>query len=126
VTILKKLLHIDDDTVMRMMVKKTLERSHYNFEVMTCAAPEEFMSQLDIFHPDLLIIDVAMPIISGPLLLEKIRNHGQMTPAIFMTGHENLELVNRGKLEPIIGIIHKPFSPNSLGENLVSLWNNKT
>jgi two-component system OmpR family response regulator len=119
---LKKILHIDDDTVMRMMVKKALERNEQNFEVVTCANPEEFLNYLPDFGPDLLIIDVAMPILSGPLLLEKIRGLGNMTPAIFMTGHESLDFKNRDKLDPIIGVIHKPFSPNLLGENLVTLW----
>jgi len=119
---LKKILHIDDDTVMRMMVKKTLERSGQNFEVVTSTTPEEFLDYLPVFCPDLLIIDVAMPILSGPLLLEKVRSLKNQTPAIFMTGHETIDFKNREKLEPIIGVIHKPFSPNVLGENLITLW----
>lgn len=119
---LKKILHIDDDTVMRMMVKKALERSNNGFEVISSSTPEEFLKYLPTFNPDLLIIDVAMPILSGPLLLEKVRGLGNMTPAIFVTGHESINFQNREKIEPIIGIIHKPFSPNILGESLVSLW----
>jgi FixJ family two-component response regulator len=107
---------------MRMMVKKALERSGQNFEVITCATPEEFLATLLGFSPDLLIIDVAMPILSGPLLLEKVRSLKNQTPAIFMTGHETIDFKNREKLEPIIGVIHKPFSPNVLGENLITLW----
>ena len=117
-----KILHIDDDTVMRMMVKKALERSGQNFEVITSATPEEFLDYLPVFCPDLLIIDVAMPILSGPLLLERVRSLKNQTPAIFMTGHETIDFKDREKLEPIIGVIHKPFSPNVLGENLITLW----
>jgi FixJ family two-component response regulator len=90
--------------------------------VTTSATPEEFLDYLPVFCPDLLIIDVAMPILSGPLLLEKVRSLKNQTPAIFMTGHETIDFKNREKLEPIIGVIHKPFSPNVLGENLITLW----
>lgn len=122
---LKKILHIDDDAVMRMMVQKSLERSSQDFEVVNCITVEDFMEKLSSFNPDLLIIDVVMPIIDGPILLERVRRLGNRTPAIFMTGQENIEFKGREKLEPIIGIIHKPFSPSLLGEDLINLWKNK-
>ncbi len=123
---LKKILHIDDDAVMRMMVQKSLERSGKGFETISCATVEDFMEKLSSFIPDLLVIDVVMPIIDGPELLSKIRRLGNRIPAIFMTGQENIEFKDRGKLEPIIGIIHKPFSPALLGEDLLNLWKNKS
>lgn len=123
---LKKILHIDDDAVMRMVVQKSLERSGQNFEVINCVTVEDFMGNLSSFNPDLLIIDVVMPIIDGPLLLERVRRLGNRTPAIFMTGQESIEFSDREKLEPIIGVIHKPFSPTTLGEDLLNLWKNKT
>ena len=122
---LKKILHIDDDAVMRMMIKKSLERSGEDFEVMSCPKVEEFMESLSSFNPDLLIIDVVMPIIDGPTLLQRVRRLGNRIPAIFMTGQESIEFNDREKLEPIIGVIHKPFSPAMLGKDLLNLWKSK-
>jgi CheY-like chemotaxis protein len=122
-SILQKILHVDDDTVMRMMVKKALERSQKGFDVVSCASAHEFLDKITPFSPDLLIIDVIMPIMTGPVLLEKVRGLSIKTPAVFMTGQEMVEIQNREKMEPILGIIQKPFSPASLGDDLIKLWN---
>lgn len=119
---LKKILHIDDDAMMRMMVQKSIERSMKGFEIVSCPSPTEFIEKLSTFDPDLLIIDVVMPILDGPSLLAQIRALPNTTPAIFMTGHESLELTNKDALEPVIGIITKPFAPTSLGDDLLALW----
>ena len=119
---LKKILHIDDDTMMQMMVKKSIERSNKGFEIVCCTTATQFIEHLSTFDPDLLIIDISMPVIDGPHLLEKIRSISNLTPAIFMTGHEMIELRDSGRLEPIIGTIYKPFSPLTLGDDLLKLW----
>ena len=120
---LKKILHVDDDNVMRMMVKKALERSGKGFDIISCSSATEFLQKITEHSPDLLLIDVIMPDMRGPTLLERIREKAIMVPAIFMTGKDDLEIQNRAKLEPIIGIIPKPFSAITLGDDLISLWN---
>ena len=119
---LKKILYIDDDTVMRMMVQKSLERTHKDFIITCCAQPSEFIDLCTSFKPDLLIIDVVMPTLKGPELLSRLRRLGIRIPAIFITGQEMIDFENREVLEPILGIIQKPFSPSALGKNLTDLW----
>lgn len=123
---LTKILHIDDDMVMRMMVKKALERSQKGFDIISCGTPIEFLDHLSHFEPDLLIIDVHMPLMNGPDLLRKIRDTSLSYPALFMTGEETTDFVDREKLDPIIGVIQKPFSPLTLGDDLLNLWENYT
>jgi two-component system OmpR family response regulator len=120
--ILKKILHVDDDTVMRMMVKKALERSEKGFEILSCSSAREFLEKIETFTPDLLLIDVIMPDMRGPDLLAKVRQKSITAPAVFMTGQDDLEIDNRDRLEPIIGIMQKPFSATTLGEDLIRLW----
>ena len=120
---LHKILHIDDDAVMRLMVKKSLERSDKNFEVISCSNEAEFMDALNHFKPDLFIIDIIMPLIDGPNLLKKLRVLQNKTPAIFMTGQEYLDLDDENSLHPVIGLVHKPFSPLALGDELIKIWN---
>lgn len=122
---LKKILHIDDDSVMRLMVAKSLERCKHDFETISVATAEEFFVHLSVFQPDLLLLDMTMPIITGPEILTQIRRNGNKTPAIFMTGNEGLIIENKNALEPILGIIQKPFSPTHLGDDLMALWKNK-
>lgn len=119
---LKKILYIDDDTMMRMMVQKSLERSNKGFEIVSCATSSEFLSSLRSFIPDLLIIDVVMPFMDGPTILAEVRNLSYTTPAIFLTGHEQFEPENKADLQPIIGTIQKPFASMALGDELLKMW----
>lgn len=121
---LKKILHIDDDDIMRMMFRKSMERTHPDIEVVSCVTMLEFIDHLSSFKPDLLIIDVVMPIVNGPTLLKKIRALSYTMPAIFMTGHETVELEDQASLEPILDIIHKPFVPAQVGHNILRMWEN--
>ena len=119
---LKKILHIDDDDIIRMMFRKSIERTHRDIEVISCGTVSEFIDRLDTFKPDLLIIDVVMPIVDGPTLLKKIRNLSYTMPVIFMTGHETIELGDQASLEPILDIIHKPFVPAQVGHDILKMW----
>ena len=119
---LVKILHIDDDAVMRLMIKKSLERSAHKFDIVSCGTAAEFIDLLPTFNPDLLIIDVVMPILDGPALLANVRRLPNKIPAIFVTGQEYVEFDNQEGLEPVIGLVHKPFSPLALGDDLVALW----
>ncbi|MFA7276641.1 MAG: response regulator [Pseudobdellovibrionaceae bacterium] len=123
---LQKILHVDDDPVMRMMTKKALERARMGFDVVSCASAHELIDQLSQFGPDLLLVDMIMPIMDGLSLVAHIRSLSTplaQTPVIFITGRTDTNINGREKLEPILGIIHKPFSPTTLGSDLVDLWN---
>lgn len=122
---LEKILHIDDDAVIRMMVKKSIERSQSGLEIISCISSDEFINNIATYNPDILVIDVIMPTTPGPVLLQKIREKGIETPAIFMTGQDHIDFKDRAGLEPILGIIKKPFSPTQLPSDLISLWNNQ-
>ncbi len=120
---LRTILHLDDDDIMRMTVKKSLERSQKGFEISSCASKAEFMEKLGSLTPDLLIIDVRMPDISGPDLVRSLRQNSITTPVVFMTGLDDLEITGHDDLDPVIGVIRKPFSPSTIGDDLLGLWN---
>lgn len=122
---LQKILHVDDDAVMRMMTKKALQRSNMGFEVISCASGHEFIDIIQSFSPDLLLVDMIMPIMNGQQLISVIRQKTAPTstiPVIFITGQSDVQFENRPALEPIIGIIQKPFSPTHLGDDLIHMW----
>ncbi len=120
-----KILHVDDDHVMRLMTKTALSRSSIDFSVESCASAKEALEKIPSFSPDILLIDMVMPIMDGIMLLQTVRNKEwrfQKIPAVFITGKEMGIIDEREKLEPILGIILKPFSPTLLGEDLLNLW----
>lgn len=121
---LQKILHIDDDPVMRLMTQKALERSNIDFQIVSCTTPEDFLGHLEAFHPDLLLVDQMMPAIRGEDLVQEVRKKpgGENIPVIFITGSTEISSLNATMLEPMIGVIRKPFSPTQLPSELIRMW----
>ncbi|MEK7801321.1 MAG: response regulator [Pseudomonadota bacterium] len=122
---LRKILHVDDDAVMRLMTKKALERAHLDFNIISCATGHELLECIDTFQPDILLVDYIMPIMDGEELMMCVRNSHSSTkdcPVVFISGIENISFRNHDALEPILGIIKKPFAPTTLGHDLLGVW----
>lgn len=123
-----RVLHVDDDHTMRLMTKTALLRSTVPYEVESCASGKEALEKFEAFSPDLLLVDMLMPILDGISLIRKIRvlpDHiGKEVPVVFITGKDNIQIDGRHEIEPVLGVITKPFSPTQLGVDLANLIKN--
>ena len=119
-----KLLHVDDDEDIREITKMALE-IFGEFEVKQCASGEEALRAVGKFIPDVLLLDVMMPGLTGPQTLEKIRMVPGLAdvPVIFLTAraisNDNKELWDLGALE----VINKPFDPMLLSQQIKTALN---
>jgi DNA-binding response OmpR family regulator len=79
------------------------------YEVMVAYDGIEGLDKLADFHPDLVLMDVGMPRMSGVGFYERIlgSNGKPAYPIIVMTGRMDLELTFQSL--PVAGIIMKPF-----------------
>ncbi len=114
-----KLLHVDDDVDILEIARMSLELSG-DIEVVQCASGEAALRTVKEFTPDVFLLDVMMPGLSGPQVLEKMREMPGLknVPAIFMTaratGVEQQELFDLGAKK----VISKPFDPMTLSEQI--------
>jgi CheY-like chemotaxis protein len=69
---IKKILVVDDEPDLCRMVKRALEGGG-EFEVITTINPAEVSDICEVSRPDLILLDVLMPQVSGPELLQKLR-----------------------------------------------------
>ena len=92
-------------------------------EVRCAASGEEALALIAQQRPDVLILDVMMPVLDGPSTLRRLRESeaGQPLPVIFMTASvgrdSQLGYVELGAA----GVITKPFDPMSLLEEVRAL-----
>ena len=114
-----KLLHVEDDADIREIAQMSLEMSG-DFEVVQCESGEAALATVADFTPDVFLLDMMMPGMTGRQTLEKMREmpHLKDVPAIFMTARaqqsEQEELRQIGASE----VISKPFDPMSLGDQI--------
>ena len=80
-----KVLVVDDDLSVRASMKKVLQGAGY--EVLLAATGQEALNQLGAQRVDLLLLDMNLPLRSGPDILEQIRAKDANLPIITLSAY---------------------------------------
>jgi CheY-like chemotaxis protein len=82
---MSKVLLIDDDPIIVAMYKKTFEAR--GFEVQSASDGEEGFQAIGTFKPDVVLLDLNMPNVSGPEWLRRIRSQPglKQLPVVVLT-----------------------------------------
>ncbi len=122
--LLSRVLYVDDDPDIRMVVRLALETVG-GLTVLVCGSGQEALEKADGFGPNLIVLDVLMPDMDGPTTLAALRQGAGTgeTPVIFMTARAHKEEISRLKALGAIGVVPKPFDPMELSTTLKALWN---
>ena len=98
---------IDDDESVREALPELLRE--LGFSVEAFASGEAFLAAADAPAPDVLLVDVAMPGMSGPDLQLHLQACGRAVPIIFMTAHRNESIRQRVLEAGAVACLFKPF-----------------
>jgi FixJ family two-component response regulator len=103
---------VDDDESVRESLPDLLKVFGFASQTFSCA--EEFLEKDGVSRSECLILDVAMPGMSGPELQQELHRRAIEIPIIFITGHRDeslrLRLIEQGAITCLI----KPFSDDSM------------
>lgn len=116
-----KILYVDDEPDIRDVAVMALEIDP-EIEVKAAGSGGEALSLLDEsgYRPDVVLLDVMMPVMDGPAVLEALRKRPEHaeTPVVFITAraqaHETARFLSLGA----VGVITKPFDPMTLALEL--------
>jgi FixJ family two-component response regulator len=109
---------VDDDESVRESLPDLLKL--FGFEARVFSSPEEFLASGCVEQTRCLILDIAMPGMTGPDLQKELKLRGQKIPIIFITAQkdENIraQMIEKGAVE----CLFKPFSDTALLDALNS------
>jgi CheY-like chemotaxis protein len=114
-----RLLHVEDDADIREIALMALDLTG-EFEVVQCSSGMEALATITSYTPDVGLLDMMMPGMTGRQTLEKMRETPALAnvPAVFMTAraqHAEIdELLQIGAAE----VISKPFDPMALPDQI--------
>ena len=85
---------IDDEEGVRALLTDALKLA--GFETVAAADAMIAQTMLRTIKPDLLIVDVNMPLMDGFEFIERIRNNGDNTPALMLSARADRADITRG------------------------------
>lgn len=103
-----RILVVDDESAVRMVVRRTLERVGYT--VLEARDGQEALDVLAVEEVDLVVTDVHMPQLSGMDLLAEIKNLKSHLPVIIVTGKASVQAAVECMKIGAIDYISKPFT----------------
>ena len=117
----KKILVIEDHDSIRLLLDRFLSKS---FDVTCKSDGFEGLAWLSYGNlPDLIILDMTMPRLSGLDFLNNIRTSGlfREIPVVVVSAEEDSKVINKCKDLGIEGFIPKPFNPINLNNTINSV-----
>lgn len=111
-----KILHVEDDSDIREIAGMALSLSG-EFHVVQSETGEDALKVVQTLQPDVLLLDVMMPGMTGRQTLEHMRQLpcAAHIPAIFMTARAQQRDIDELLESGAVKVISKPFDPLSLG-----------
>ena len=103
---------VDDDPGIREVVRDTLEEEGY--EVDEATNGQEALSHIATTSPDLVLLDLNMPLMSGWQLQKQLRVLEVVAPVVFMTAGNHAQA--EAEQHQAAGYLAKPFHLDELVE----------
>jgi FixJ family two-component response regulator len=103
---------VDDDESVRESLPDLLKE--FGFAVQSFASAEDFLASGRVDETRCLVLDIAMPGMSGPDLQRELTRRNQAIPIVFITANEDSSECARVLDAGAVSCLIKPFSETAL------------
>lgn len=109
---LNKILVVDDEHLIRWSLEQNLKKQGY--DVITAGTGEDALRLSREQQPDLVLLDIQLPGISGIEVLEKIKDFDEEIIVVMLTAHGGLETAVNAMRLGAYDYVSKPFNLDEL------------
>jgi class 3 adenylate cyclase len=103
-----RILLVDDEPDTLHLIRKILQADGY--EIMQAQNGLEALEMVEAHHPDLILLDVVMPVMDGIAVLKELRKTDPITGVIMVSALSSEQLVVQSMLEGADDFVGKPFT----------------
>lgn len=111
-SVLRKILVVDDDAVVGKSFDRVLRSKGY--AVITAQSGEEALLKLKNERYDVVFTDIKMPGMSGLEVAERVKKSQPWLPVVVITGYGTSENEVRAEAAGVSGFLRKPLSPEMI------------
>jgi len=110
-----RVLHVDDEPDIRAVVEFSLGLDP-DIVMRSCASGEEALAVADAWTPDIVLLDVMMPVMDGAATFARLRENPRTVgiPVVFMTARAQSRELDLLRSLGAVAVIPKPFDPMML------------
>lgn len=121
---LKRILNVEDDPFIQAVARMAIEDVGGLIYEAASSGPEG-LEKARSFAPDLILLDMMMPGMTGVDTLRALRADPATSsiPAVFMTAKVQPQEVTGYLQVGAEGVIPKPFDPTTLADEIRAIWN---
>jgi len=121
---LSRVMYVEDEPDIQIVAQIALEEIG-GFELKICNCGSEAVDQALAYAPQLLLLDMMMPDMTGIETMQALRKFPELetTPVIFMTAKVQSHEVEQYMELGAIGVIPKPFDAMTLADQILEIWN---
>jgi CheY-like chemotaxis protein len=124
----KQIILAVDDMPLNLAVMRNVLSNDYDLRPVKSAAAA--LRMLGTIRPDLILLDIEMPEMSGFEFLAQMRNNPEhpeykTIPVVFVTAHATEEFAARAMSAGACGYVVKPIEPPALLQKIRSLFSGK-
>ena len=118
---MKKILIVDDEPNIVMSLEYTFKKN--NFEVFIARDGQEALDIVKSVFPDIIILDIMMPMVDGYATIEQIKSNTQLahTKVIFLSAKNKESDIEKGLGLGADAYLTKPFSIKKVIEKVNEL-----
>lgn len=118
---MKKILIVDDEPNIVMTLEYTFKKN--NFEVFIARDGQEALDIVKSVFPDIIILDIMMPMVDGYATIEQIKSNTQLahTKVIFLSAKNKESDIEKGLGLGADAYLTKPFSIKKVIEKVNEL-----
>lgn len=119
---MKTVLLVDDEPDIRTIAELSLQEIG-GWQVVLAESGPRALELASERRPDVILLDVMMPGMDGPTVLSRLREEPATAriPVVFLTAKVQKAEVERYVALGAAGVIHKPFDPLTLADELVGI-----
>jgi DNA-binding response OmpR family regulator len=109
----KRIMLVDDDQSCRQQGKAILKDK---YAVYPLPSAHKLFEVLEVFMPDLILLDIQMPVIDGFRAMKRLKSDERFEhiPVIFLTASNDKRSVIKGRGLGAAGFVTKPFTAHEL------------
>lgn len=111
-----KVLIVDDDRALVGLLRVIFQES--SFDVRTALDGKDALDQVDSFRPDVIVLDLEMPVMNGRAFFKELRARDVETPVLILSAYGARAAQAELGAE---GYADKPFDPDDLVQTVLKI-----